>query len=311
MRASARIVAESDGRGGIRLAVLRCESPLLLRRTGPVTVHLVGGAAGPLRGDDLRLAIEVGPGARLDLQSVAAALALPGRPGAAPSRLEITATVGPGGCLRWRPQPLIAAAGCDHRAVTEIEVAEGGRLLWRDELVCGRHGEDSGDVRSDITVRYGGRTLYRHDLAVGPAAPGWSGAAVLGRSDAAVPGLSDAVPGLSGAAVPGLSSSSGAAVLGLSGAAVPGGGRAVGSVVLAGSVLPVGSVLPTGLPVPGRPGGDAAVMPLAGPGLLATAVGTDIRQVRAVLDVVCAADADRPSAPPTRHDHGRPQPAVA
>ena len=70
MRAEARIVAESDRRGGTRLAVLRGESPLLLRRTGPrtggaVTVHLVGGAAGPLRGDDLRLDIEVGPGARL------------------------------------------------------------------------------------------------------------------------------------------------------------------------------------------------------------------------------------------------------
>jgi urease accessory protein len=84
MRAEARIVAEADGRGGTRLAVLRGESPLLPRRTGPrtgdeVTVHLVGGAAGPLRGDDLRLDVEVGPGARLEVRSVAAQLALPGR----------------------------------------------------------------------------------------------------------------------------------------------------------------------------------------------------------------------------------------
>ena len=86
MRATARIVAVADGRGGTRLAVLQGEVPLLPRRTGsagpgPVTVHLVGGAAGPLGGDDLHLAVRVGPGARLRLRSVAATVALPGRGG--------------------------------------------------------------------------------------------------------------------------------------------------------------------------------------------------------------------------------------
>ncbi|AGZ44446.1 urease accessory protein UreD [Actinoplanes friuliensis] len=240
MRAEARIVAEADGRGGTRLAVLRGESPLLLRRTGPraagpVTVHLVGGAAGPLRGDDLRLDIEVGPGARLEVRSVAAQLALPGRPGAPPSRLEIRASVAAEATLRWLPEPLIAAAGCHHLAVTRVEVADGGSLLWRDDLVCGRHNEESGDVRADVTVRYSGSTLYRHELAVGPQAPGWQGAAVLG------------------------------------------GGRAAGSVVLAGP----------GRPDPRLLAGEAVLMPLAGPGLLASAVGDDIRRVRAALDPLC------------------------
>jgi urease accessory protein len=241
MRAEARIVAEADGRGGTRLAVLRGESPLLLRRTGPrtgddVTVHLVGGAAGPLRGDDLRLDLEVGPGARLTVRSVAAQLALPGRPGGPASRLAIRATVGAEATLRWLPEPLIAAAGCDHRAITRVEVAEGGTLLWRDDLVCGRHDEPSGDVHTDLAIRYAGSTLYRHELTIGAGAPGWSGAAVLG------------------------------------------GGRAVGSLVLAGPDLPTAALL----------GGDAALMPLAGPGLLASAVGQDIRQVRAALDPLCA-----------------------
>jgi urease accessory protein len=245
MRAEARIVAEPDGRGGTRLAVLRGESPLLLRRTGPrtggdVTVHLVGGAAGPLRGDDLRLDIEVRPGARLTIRSVAAQLALPGRPGGPASRLEIRAAIAAGAALRWLPEPLIAAAGCDHRAITRVEVAPGGALLWRDDLVCGRHDEPCGDVHTDLSIRYAGSTLYRHELTVGSRAPGWSGGAVLG------------------------------------------GGRAVGSLVLAGPQLP-------GPPLPGPalPGGEAALMPLAGPGMLASAVGRDIRQVRAALDPLC------------------------
>jgi urease accessory protein len=251
MRAEARIVAEADGRGGTRLAVLRGESPLLVRRTGPradggeVTVHLVGGAAGPLRGDELRIEVEVGPGAGLEVRSVAAQLALPGRPGLPPSRLTVHASVAENASLRWLPEPLIAAAGCDHQSFTEVEVAEGGSLLWRDDLVCGRHAETSGAVRADVTIRYANSTLYRHELTVGPAAPGWSGAAVLG------------------------------------------GGRAVGALILAGPDLPSPALL----------GGDAALMPLAGPGLLASAVGQDIRQVRAALDPLCERRRNRPLEP--------------
>ena len=47
------------------------------RQTGPGLVHLVGGAAGPLGGDDLRLDIEVGPDAVLCVLTVAASVALP------------------------------------------------------------------------------------------------------------------------------------------------------------------------------------------------------------------------------------------
>jgi urease accessory protein len=240
MRASARVVAESDGRGGTRLTVLRGESPLLLRRTGPrtgneLTVHLVGGAAGPLRGDELLLEIVVGPDAELEIRSVAAQLALPGRAGLPASIYTIRASVGAGATLRWLPEPLIAAAGCDHRTVTEVEVADGGSLLWRDDLVCGRHDEPSGDVRIKTTFRYAGSTVYRHDLAVGPHAPGWSGAAVLG------------------------------------------GARAVGTLV----------ALAYPLPAAAEPTDVAAVMPLAGPGLLATAAGADIRQVHAALGPLC------------------------
>ena len=247
MRAAARIVAEADGRGGTRLAVLHGESPLLPRRTGArsgagVTVHLVGGAAGPLRGDHLHLTLVVGPGATLTVRSVAAQLALRGRPHLPPSRYEIDATVAGSGNLRWLPEPLIAAAGCDHRTVARIDVAEGGTLLWRDDVVCGRHAEPSGDVRTETTIRYAGRTLYRHDLALGPHSPGWDGAAVLGDA------------------------------------------RAVGTVIT----------------VPALARHEAAdrvaIMPLAGPGTLVQAVGTDIRAVQAALDPLCADPA--PAAEP-------------
>jgi urease accessory protein len=235
VKARARLVAAP----GDRLTVLHGEPPLLLRRTGPATVHLVGGAAGPLRGDDLRLEIEVEAGAELTVRSVAAQLALPGRAGLPPSRLEIRARVGPDATLRWLPEPLIAAAGCDHRTVTHVEVAEGGRLLWRDDLVFGRHGERSGSLRTSALFRYAGKTVYRHDLAVGPDAPGWAAAAVLD------------------------------------------GAQAFGTLL----ALPEAASRPP-------EGADVAAMPLAGPGVVITALGTDIRGVKAALDPIRLEKAD-------------------
>ncbi|WP_431880534.1 urease accessory protein UreD [Micromonospora chalcea] len=187
MRAYARLVARADGRGGTVLAELRGETPLLLRQTPgrgrAVTVYVVGGAAGPLPGDDLRLEIDVGPGAAVRLHTVAASVALPGRPGVV-SRMVVRAVVHDGGALHWLPEQLVAAAGCAHLAESWVEVAAGARLTWRDEVICGRYGEAPGSAVVHTRVDYDGRPLLRQSLAVGPGAPGWAGPAVLGGAPA-------------------------------------------------------------------------------------------------------------------------------
>ncbi len=118
-------------------------------------------------------------------------------PGAdeAESSLEIVVDVAAGGFLDWAPEPLVAAAGARHTTRARMTIADGGRLRWRDEIVCGRHGEESGSARSvltvrervgdptDLTVRH--KTLLAHDVAVGPDAPGWDSPAILGRARAA------------------------------------------------------------------------------------------------------------------------------
>jgi len=175
MEASARIVASA----GDRLDVLYGEPPLLPRRTGPNEVHFVGGAAGPLGGDRLRIDVCVRAGASLVVRSVAATIAYPSRDGAL-SRLDVHATVEAGGRLEWRPEPLIAVGRGHHRTTSTVDLCAGAALVWRDELVCGRHGEGPGDVCLLTSVHVEKRPLYVHELAVGPAAPGWSGAAVLG-----------------------------------------------------------------------------------------------------------------------------------
>jgi urease accessory protein len=177
------VVAEADGRGGSRLTRLRSQAPLVLRATARA-VYLVGGAGGPLAGDDLTVEIDVGPGAELTVRSAAASVALPGaRP--APSRLRVRAHVGAGGTLRWMPEPVVAARGCDHRMQATVDVDGGGGLIWWEELVLGRDGEASGSVTSRVHVDVDGRPLLRSELALGPAHRSAATPAVAGTAGAA------------------------------------------------------------------------------------------------------------------------------
>jgi urease accessory protein len=177
VKATARIVALADGRGGTRCTTLRSAPPLSFRETAE-GLYLVGTAAGPLGGDDLRLGLSVGAGAALTVRSAAAMLVQPGaRPGA-PSSLHVDVEVGPGGLLRWLPEPTVAVRGCDHRATTVIRLAPGAQLVWREELVLGRHGEEGGSILQRLRIDAGGLALLRNDLAAGPRWPGSSGPAV-------------------------------------------------------------------------------------------------------------------------------------
>ncbi|GAA2098867.1 urease accessory protein UreD [Actinomadura alba] len=179
-RARAAVTAERDRHGRTRLTRLRSDGPLAVREAEGA-VYLVGAAAGPLGGDDLGLDLEVGPGARLAVRSAATTLTLPGD---GESRFTVRARVGAGGHLDFAPEPVVAVAGCHHRAVTEITLAEGATLRWRDELILGRYRERPGRHTSRIDVTLAGLPLLRHELRLDD--PGvYGGVAVLGTARAA------------------------------------------------------------------------------------------------------------------------------
>ena len=187
MKARAELVAAAGPDGRVRLPVLRSEAPLILRRTAEA-VYLASGAAGPLGGDTLELRIEVRPGATLRLRTVAAAVALPGRYGQE-SRLTITATVGAGARLEYLPEPTVAADGARHRTDVSVRLAADATLVLRDEVLLGRHGERGGACRTRLAVdRDGGRgrrPLLRHELDVSGTDPASLGPAVLAGHRAA------------------------------------------------------------------------------------------------------------------------------
>ena len=183
MRARASARAEHVG-GQTRLVELRSDAPLVLRST-PDALYLVGGAAGPLGGDELALDVVVECGACLAVRSAAATLAQPG-PGSAPSRATYRFEIGVGGSLDWRPEPLVSVRGSDHLIETTVTLSRSACLNLVDELVLGRADEAPGRIRVCCRVTREGAILLAHDLDLGPGSPGWDSAAVMGGARALI-----------------------------------------------------------------------------------------------------------------------------
>lgn len=184
MRADARLATTLGTRGPgrppfTRLSTLRSEPPLILRPTigkgrepwvrgdrAAVRVSLAAGAAGPIGGDQLTLTVHVGAGSTLVLSEISHTLLLPSHDRAT-STTTTHVTVGPGATLVWLPEPIIAAHGCCHTGTTDITLGSTSRLLVREELLLGRHGEPSGRLLQRLRVTSDGRPLYHQDLQVG------------------------------------------------------------------------------------------------------------------------------------------------
>ncbi|WP_167626618.1 urease accessory protein UreD [Paracoccus luteus] len=248
MTARAVLASElaANGRGS-RVRTLRSDGPLVLRPCHPkgpepltdrrhdvARVALAAGTAGPLGGDSYALDVQVGAGSTLVLTEISAMLVLPG-PREGQSRMSITVRVDDGATFVWWPQPIIAARRCDHRHDVRITLAESARMILREEMLLGRHGEAPGDFSGRLRITRGRAALYDQQLRFGQAWDGWNGAAVLG--DAA----------------------------------------AVGSIV---AVDPCWTDMrPPALPFHK----DAALMPLAGPGVAIGAVAPDSLALRHLL----------------------------
>jgi urease accessory protein len=182
VRAHAWLVAELRY-GRTVLREIRSAPPLtLIPRRGrePAVVHLVGSATAPLGGDELRLSVRVGPGARLRLSGVAATLALPGARAEA-SRSIVDIEVDAAGVLEYLPQPTVVTARARHTAELVASLAPGARLHTREVLVLGRTGEQPGSLRATQRVVRAGVPLLHQTLTTGDPALEESIAYLAGR----------------------------------------------------------------------------------------------------------------------------------
>lgn len=176
MRARAELeVSAGPGPGSAQRMRWTTSPPVVLRRTGPMRVHLVAAAGGPLGGDELELRIHVREGAELTVGSAGATVSQPGRPGSGPAGWSVSADLEPGATLRWTPEPTVVCDGAELHASMRVTVAEGARALVREEVWLGRHGQAGGRFRGAIAVDHNGRALLRHTTVLDGADPGLCG----------------------------------------------------------------------------------------------------------------------------------------
>lgn len=185
-------VIATELRGGrTALSRLRADTPLsprptiasgeepFLRGGDAARIRMSASAAGPVGGDTYVLDIHVGAGSTLLLRDVGATLVLPGPHGRL-SRWVTRLRVEEGGTCVWIPEPVIAARGCRHQHVIEAELDEGARLLFREELVLGRHREEPGSLSALLSVRREGVPAVVQQVDLGPEASGSRTPSVLG-----------------------------------------------------------------------------------------------------------------------------------
>lgn len=148
--------------------------PIVLRRTGVRRVHLVQVGGGPLGGDALALAVDVGPGESLDLRTAAATVVQPGRSGGTAS-LEVTVRLAAGARLTWHPEPTVVTDGADWHVTLRLDLAAGARARVVEQLVLGRAGQVGGRVRSTLDVTLDGAPLLLATTVLDGADPALRG----------------------------------------------------------------------------------------------------------------------------------------
>jgi urease accessory protein len=175
-------------RRGEQSVVTRCSgvtplAPRLLARShdGFAAVALIQTAGGPLGGDAVAIEVDVGPGAALELRTIAATVVLPGH---GPATQAARVRLGAGARLVWHAEPVIVTRGADYDATLDLELASGATAVVRESVLRGRHGEPGGDATLRLRCDLAGGPLLRDAVRIRAHAPETDSAAVLGGARA-------------------------------------------------------------------------------------------------------------------------------
>ena len=100
-----------------------------------------------LSGDDVRIEVDVAPGAWLDVVETTGTVAYEGD---APSSWTIDADVGDGGVLTWAGMPFVVSDEITTHRGTHIRLHGTGKVLMQEKVVLGRAGQTGGDLTTSL-----------------------------------------------------------------------------------------------------------------------------------------------------------------
>ncbi len=160
-----RVVVRTDGprgRGHLGIRVLHAGA-------GVARVAVLAEGALLVAGDDVSVGMRVGPGVRLDVVEPAGTVAFEMRGGSA--RWGVDIEVGDGGELVWRAEPFVVATGAAVDRFIEVVLHGSGAAVLREVLVLGRVREAGGVVRQRFRASVAGQPLLAEDLVLDGAHP--------------------------------------------------------------------------------------------------------------------------------------------
>jgi urease accessory protein len=184
--ATTEIEVGLDSRGCTVVERMYCEVPMLVRvvngsSSEKLVLAMVSGAAGPLGGDRLKFRLQVGPGARVEVCSVAAAIAQPG-PRGVHSELFVEIDVGKEATLDWRPEPTVSVVGSDHRMDVRLSATATSKVSLREGVSLGRTGEPPGRFALHERITIDGLAVVDHETVFAPGPLMGPGAQGSGRN---------------------------------------------------------------------------------------------------------------------------------
>jgi urease accessory protein len=159
-------VTAAEPRARVDLAVGMLAPRLVERGPRSALVAVAAAQMLLLDGDDLVIEVDVGAGCTLEVEDVGGTVAYPGA-----SSWRLVARVGRGGRLIWRGLPFVVASGARALRVTEISLEHGAAVLMRDTVVLGRHGENGGEIRSEMGIQQEDQPVLVERLEADAAAP--------------------------------------------------------------------------------------------------------------------------------------------
>ncbi|MFD7919787.1 urease accessory protein UreD [Streptomyces sp. NPDC059740] len=113
-------------------------------------VGLIATRALLLAGDEVRIEVDVAPGAWLDVVERTGTVAYEGE---APSSWTIDAEVGDGAVLTWAGMPFVVSDEVATHRGTRIRLRGTGKALMQEKVVLGRAGQAGGDLTTSLDAR--------------------------------------------------------------------------------------------------------------------------------------------------------------
>lgn len=142
-------VQRTGGRSRVRRTTGHLTARIMDQDADGARVGLLATQALLLSGDDVRIEVDVAPGAWLDVVETTGTVAYEGD---SPSSWTIDATVGDEAVLTWAGKPFVVSDGITTHRDTRIRLHGTGRVLIQEKIVLGRAGQTGGDLTTSLNA---------------------------------------------------------------------------------------------------------------------------------------------------------------